>query len=223
MKRILFAVLALTMCMMFITGCGKEVVYEGKTTASPNSSNTNQNGGITMNYDEAYDYQTKDPVKGETIAVIHTNYGDIKMRFLDKVAPLASENFITLAKDGKYDNTIFHRVISNFMIQGGDYTNFNGTGGESCFGYEFKNEVHQYISNIEGSVAMANRGPDTNGSQFYINQVDNKYLDGGYTVFGWVYDGMDVVHSIASVQTGPNDRPVNDVKVESVEVMEFEG
>lgn len=219
MKRILLAVLALIMCMTFITGCGKEVVYEGKTTASKD-----ENGGINVNnYDEAYEYQTRDPEKGETIAIIHTDFGDIKMRFLDEVAPLACENFITLAKEGKYDETIFHRIINGFMIQGGDYTNFNGTGGESCFGHEFKNEVANNISNITGSVAMANSGPDTNGSQFYINQVDNAFLDGGYTVFGWVYEGMDVVDAIANVKTGANDRPIEDVVVESVEVMEYEG
>ena len=174
-----------------------------------------------MNYDEAYDYQTKDPVKGETIAVIHTNYGDIKMRFLDKVAPLASENFITLAKDGKYDNTIFHRVISNFMIQGGDYTNFNGTGGASAYGTEFDNEVSEYASNVRGAVSMANAGPNTNGSQFYINQVDNNYLDGGYTVFGYVYEGMDVVDAIAVVDTDYSDRPLEDVVVEYIEIEKY--
>ncbi|MBR2715147.1 MAG: peptidylprolyl isomerase [Ruminococcus sp.] len=174
-----------------------------------------------MNADAAYEYQTRDPKAGETIAIIHTDFGDIKMRFLEDVAPVACENFITLAKDGKYDKTIFHRIIEGFMIQGGDYTNFDGTGGESCFGKEFDNEVAEGISNIEGSVAMANAGPDTNGSQFYINQVDNTYLDGGYTVFGWVYEGMDVVNAIAAVKTDGSDRPLEDVVVESVEVQEY--
>lgn len=248
MKRILFAVVALIMCMTFITGCGKEVVYEGKTTASPDSKYTttsqtsNQNGGSTMKYEPKPtdpllhigdivandvkiedDYATREPQKGETVAILHTNYGDIKMRFLDKIAPLATNNFIALAKEGRYDKTIFHRVINSFMIQGGDYTNFNGTGGASAYGTEFPNEVSDKASNVRGSVAMANAGPDTNGSQFYINQspAGNAYLDGGYTVFGWVYEGMDVVDKIAAVKTDYSDRPISDVVIESVEVTEF--
>ncbi len=163
-------------------------------------------------------YQQRDPETGDTIAILHTSYGDISFRLFKEAAPLACHNFVALAQNGRYDNTIFHRVISNFMIQGGDYTDFNGTGGESAYGMEFKNETTEYIKNITGSVAMANRGPDTNGSQFYINQVDNIYLDGGYTVFGQVYDGMDIVDAIASVDTNFSDRPLADVILESVEI-----
>ena len=130
---------------------------------------------------------------------------------------------IALADAGRYDKTIFHRVINNFMIQAGDYTNFNGTGGESAYGTEFDNEVSEYASNVRGSVAMANAGPETNGSQFYINQChsDNTYLDGGYTVFGWVYEGMDVVDSIAAVSTDYSDRPLEDVIIEYIEIVKY--
>ncbi|MDO4748810.1 MAG: peptidylprolyl isomerase [Eubacteriales bacterium] len=228
MKRILLVLLAVLMVATVFAGCKDDTIYTSTTETTKqntgdNTTETTKSEVITMTYEEAYEYQTRDPEQGETIAIIHTDFGDISMRFLDKVAPVAVENFITLAKDGKYDETIFHRVISNFMIQGGDYTNFNGTGGESAFGHEFDNECVENISNITGSVAMANAGPDTNGSQFYINQVDNTYLDGGYTVFGWVYDGMDVVDAIAAVQTDPYDKPVEDVVVQSVEVLTYEG
>ena len=169
------------------------------------------------------DYATREPEKGETVAIIHTSMGDISMRFLDEIAPLATNSFIALADAGRYDKTIFHRVINNFMIQAGDYTNFNGTGGASAYGTEFDNEVSEYASNVRGSVAMANAGPDTNGSQFYINQCpnDNTYLDGGYTVFGWVYEGMDVVDAIASVATDGMDKPLDDVVIEYIEILEY--
>ena len=147
------------------------------------------------------EYQTKAPEKGEEVATLHTNYGDISFKFFPEVAPMAVTSFKALAKAGRYDNTIFHRVIKNFMIQGGDYTKFNGTGGQSAFGEEFDLEISDYLRNTAGSVAMANRGPGTNGSQFYINQVDNGYLDGNYTVFAQVYEGMDVVNDIAAVKT----------------------
>ena len=238
MKKLLFAVVALLMCMTVLTACGNEVVYSGTTTKT--DSNSSQSEENKMNYEAKPtdalldindiktvedvtvddDYATREPEKGETVAIIHTSMGDIKMRFLDEIAPLATNSFIALANEGRYDNTIFHRVINNFMIQCGDYTNFNGTGGASAYGVEFPNEVSEYASNIRGAVAMANAGPDTNGSQFYINQVDNFYLDGGYTVFGWVYEGMDVVDEIASVPTS-SDRPLEDVVIESVEIEEY--
>ena len=168
------------------------------------------------------EYQHKDPAAGETVATLHTNFGDISIRFFPEAAPVAVNNFIALAKAEKYNDTIFHRVINGFMIQGGDYTAFNGTGGDSIYGDEFDLEICEYLSNIEGSVAMANRGPGTNGSQFYINQVDNTYLDSGYTVFAQVFDGMDVVNDIAQVDTDRYDRPLNDVVLESIEIYEYE-
>lgn len=168
------------------------------------------------------EYQHREPVVGETVATLHTNYGDISVRFFPEVAPLAVNNFIALAKAGKYNDTIFHRIINNFMIQGGDYTNFNGTGGNSIYDDEFDLEISDQLCNIEGAVAMANRGPNTNGSQFYINQKENSHLDGNYTVFAQVFDGMDVVNDIAQADTDYNDKPVNDVVLESVEIYEYE-
>lgn len=116
-------------------------------------------------------YQLEMPKEGDTIAIIHTTMGDITWRFFPENAPKAVENFTTLAKEGKYDNTIFHRVIDDFMIQGGDYENHDGTGGTSAFGSAFEDEFVDTLYNIRGSVAMANSGVNTNGSQFFINQA----------------------------------------------------
>ena len=244
MKRITACILAVILCTFLITGC-QRVVSTGKTStvdSAEQKKSTTAKENETVLYEsketdtlldisdikaqgkETVDenYQERDPKSGDTIAILHTSYGDIYFRFLDEVAPLAVNNFIALAKAGRYDNTIFHRVINNFMIQGGDYTNYNGTGGVSAYGDEFDNEVSKYAKNIEGAVAMANAGANTNGSQFYINQVDNDYLDGGYTVFGQVYEGMEVVTDIANVDTGANDKPVNDVILFSVDIEEYE-
>lgn len=241
MKKIFALLLAVLMLATCLVGCGKEVVFSGTTTKTDSTTN---NGGTEMTYEAkptdalldindieladenaeiADDYTTRDPESGETVAIIHTNYGDISMRFLDEIAPLATNNFIALAENGRFDNTIFHRVINSFMIQGGDYTNFNGTGGASAYGVEFPFEISEYASNIRGSVAMAHASVGENGSQFYINQCyeDNTYLDGSYTVFGWVYEGMDVVDAIANVATDSSDKPVEDVIIEYVEVTEY--
>lgn len=240
MKKFIAILMVLLMFTAVLAGCGDDVVYTGETELQ-GGVYADDGGNKEMNYEakttEAIldindiktvdnpvvddEYAVREPEKGETVAIIHTNMGDIKMRFLDEVAPLATNSFIALAENGRYDNTIFHRVINNFMIQGGDYTNFNGTGGASAYGTEFVNEVADNVSNVRGSVAMANAGADTNGSQFYINQVDNNYLDGGYTVFGYVYEGMDVVDAIASVETDYSDKPAEDVTIEYVEVEKY--
>ena len=165
--------------------------------------------------------QLAKPQVGETVAVMHTNHGDIKMRFFPEVAPKAVNNFIALAKAGKYDNTIFHRVIKDFMIQGGDFTNFNGTGGESIYGETFGYEISDYVLNIPGAVAMAHSAmPDSNGSQFYINQANNNWLDGDYTVFGQVYEGMEVVDEIANVAV-VGKAPAEKVTLDSVEITTY--
>lgn len=238
MKKIISMVVAVLMCATVLAACGNDVVYSGTTEKTNNSSQSEEKKmtyeakptDALLNIDDIKlaedvnvddDYATRDPEKGETVAIIHTNMGDISMRFYDEIAPLATNNFIALAEAGRFDKTIFHRVISNFMIQGGDYTNFNGTGGASAYGEEFPFEFSEYATNIRGSVAMAHAQVGENGSQFYINQVDNNYLDGGYTVFGWVYEGMDVVDAIAGVQTNGSDKPLEDVIIEYVEILEY--
>lgn len=218
-KQLLTLFIIIIMIAAVFVGCNSKEKY----LMALSGSYTNINDVPKANPDAVdANYQHRDPAKGETVATIHTNYGDISLRFFPEAAPLAVNNFIALAKAEKYNNTIFHRVIDKFMIQGGDYTNFNGTGGESIYGEEFDLEIAKHLHNIEGAVAMANRGPGTNGSQFYINQVDNGYLDGNYTVFAQVYEGMDVVNDIAAVKTDSSDKPVSDVIIESVELHSFE-
>ena len=180
---------------------------------------------VTFTASAKFNQEAK-PKVGDTVAVLHTNYGDIAMSFFPKYAPKGVENFQTLAKEKKYNNSIFHRVIKDFMIQGGDYTKGDGTGGESCWGKEFENECVDELKNIRGSVAYANAGADTNGSQFFINSVENTNLNGSYTVFGQVFAGMDVVDLISNCEvatnsSGESSSPVNEVKLESVEITKY--
>jgi peptidylprolyl isomerase len=152
------------------------------------------------------------------IVILHTNSGDITLKLYPKAAPLAVKNFVGLAKRGYYDGTIFHRVIKGFMIQGGDPTG-TGRGGTSIWGKEFKNE---YAPNLVFDrpylLAMANRGPNTNGSQFFITVAPAPWLNGGYTIFGRVIKGQKVVDAIDRVPTGPGDRPLKEQKILKVTV-----
>ena len=179
-------------------------------------------------------------------AVIKTNRGDITVQLFPELAPKTFKNFIELAKKGYYDGVIFHRVIPDFMIQGGDPTG-TGMGGESIYGESFEDEFSRELFNLRGALSMANSGPNTNGSQFFIvnnenvpaNMLDQlegagfpaeiieaykgggtPWLDFRHTVFGHVIDGMTTVDEIANVQRGPQDRPVHDVVIEKVEVSE---
>ena len=194
--------------------------------------------------------QLSAPQKGDTLAVMHTNMGDIKIKLFPEKAPKTVENFVTHSKNGYYNGLKFHRVINDFMIQGGDPRG-NGTGGESIWGGSFSDEFDPELHNLRGALSMANSGPDTNGSQFFIVQArevpsnmleqmrdleDNGFpaditaayealggtpwLDFRHTVFGQVTEGMDVVDAIAAVET-VNDVPRSDVIVESIEVTEF--
>ncbi len=191
------------------------------------------------------------PAQGETIAIMHTSMGDISIRLFPEKTPKTFENFTTHAKNGYYDGLIFHRVIRDFMIQGGD-PNGNGTGGESIWGRSFEDEPDIELRNYRGALSMANAGPNTNGSQFFIVQAsecpaqmlaqmpaladrgfpkavaDNyaaiggtPWLDFKHTVFGQVYDGMDVVDAIAAVPVGRNDKPKADVVIQSIEILEY--
>ncbi|MBN2721831.1 MAG: peptidylprolyl isomerase [Campylobacterales bacterium] len=141
------------------------------------------------------------------IVVLQTSAGDIELRLFPKAAPLAVENFTTHAKNGYYNGIIFHRVIKGFMIQGGDPTG-TGMGGESIWHKDFKNE---YAPNLTFDrpflLAMANAGPNTNGSQFFITTAATPFLNGGYTIFGEVINGKEVVKKIENAKTSPEDRP----------------
>lgn len=187
------------------------------------------------------------PAAGDTVATIHTSMGDIKIKLFPDKTPKTAENFITHAKNGYYNGLKFHRVIKDFMIQGGDPLG-NGTGGESIWGGKFEDEFDPDLHNLRGALSMANAGPGTNGSQFFIVQAnavpaamleqmkdlaDNGFptevreayaklggtpwLDFRHTVFGQVYEGLDVVDGIAAVST-VNDVPTDDVIINSIDI-----
>jgi len=149
-----------------------------------------------------------------TKATLHTNKGSISVELFDDDAPKTVANFTKLAADGFYDGVVFHRVIPDFMIQGGDPTG-TGSGGP---GYKFEDEINPNKV-VRGALAMANSGPNTNGSQFFIVTADAcPWLDGKHTVFGRVSDGMDVVDAISDADRDARDRPREDVAIDSVEL-----
>ena len=285
----------------------ESAVSSTTTTTAPTDTDielppATQNALTSAYADEDYDFQLYVPNEGDTIAIMHTNMGDIYIRLFPEAAPKTVENFVTLAQQGKYNGVTFHRVIKDFMIQGGDFENGDGTGGSSIYGESFEDEFNAKLMNLRGSLAMANSGANTNGSQFFINQGGpsgktadelkaqysyetlyaqmvnyynqyvsyygesftlyyptvesfieangglspdsrlvpdevwelyaqyggNIHLDGawratgGHTVFGQVYQGMDVVDAIAAVETGENDKPVADVIIESIDITTYE-
>lgn len=180
----------------------------------------------------------------EPTAVLKTSQGKIKIQLFPEQAPMTVENFVRLAQAGYYDGTIFHRVISDFMIQGGDPKG-NGTGGKSIWGHPFEDEFSRELFNIRGALSMANSGPNTNGSQFFIVQNKNMpkrylkqmepagypkeiihaykqggtpWLDGRHTVFGQVINGMDVVDKIAKSQKDKMDKPLEDITIDSIQI-----
>ncbi|WP_438450410.1 peptidylprolyl isomerase [Lactobacillus kitasatonis] len=184
-----------------------------------------------------------DKVEGPK-ATIKTNHGDIKIQLFPEQAPMTVENFVRLAQKGYYDKTIFHRVINDFMIQGGDPKG-NGTGGTSIWNHLFEDEFSRGLFNLRGALSMANSGPNTNGSQFFIVQNKNMpkryikqmepagypkeiihaykqggtpWLDGRHTVFGQVIDGMDVVDEIAKVKKDKMDKPLEDVVIITIDI-----
>lgn len=187
--------------------------------------------------------------EGTTVkeVVMHTSLGALKLALYPELAPKTVENFLKLAEENYYDGIIFHRVISDFMIQGGDPTG-TGMGGESIFGEQFEDEFTPYLFNLRGALSMANAGPNTNGSQFFIvtaSQVPGNmlaqmegagypeeviyaytenggtpWLDQRHTVFGHVVEGIEVVDAIDKVETNPADRPLNDVVIESINILE---
>ncbi len=310
LTKILALLLAVMMTLTLCTACG------GEESDTPTKDTTDQTDNSTALYpdvpeldslkadpnayaDEDYGFQREMPKKGETVAIMHTSMGDISIRFFPEAAPKAVTNFLTHAKNGYYDGVVFHRVMENFMIQGGDPT-ATGSGGENIWGNRgFADEFSDKLQNIRGSLSMANGGVSTNGSQFFINQrkpdgmsgeelkkasdydyekllkeyeaeyeanLDqyvqyygedfkkeypdaktfakkviryipdeiwdlyakeggNMSLDNVHTVFGHVYEGMDVVDAIANVEvdaTDPNSpKPVKDVVIESIDVIEY--
>tara|TARA_B000000437_G_scaffold190381_1_gene148566 strand:+ start:90 stop:725 length:636 start_codon:yes stop_codon:yes gene_type:complete len=206
----------LILSMLLFIFCGEDASEE--TTVEATIETTEE---IEMTYDKTYSAPPAMNINenGNYSAVIETSLGSIEIELFTDIAPITVNNFVNLSKDGYYDNVIFHRVIKGFMIQGGDPS---GTGhGEmgKYPGYEFQDELNNPMQYEKGIVAMANRGPNTNGSQFFIMHVDYP-LPYDYTIFGKVSNGIDVVDAIANVQTGDMDKPVDDVVINSVDIKE---
>ncbi len=174
------------------------------------------------------------PKSGETIAIIKTNHGEMRARLFPEIVGECAENFIELAKQGKYDGAPFHRIIKGFMIQGGDFTNRNGTGGHSAKGKgtTIGDKYDARLSHLRGALSWAKTMmPHSIGSQFFIvhpaegthflDHPENGGSAEGYSVFGQLFDGFDVLDEIAKVRTDSNDRPYDDVIIESVKIEIF--
>lgn len=191
---------------------------------------------------DGYPQLSTDIADNEALVELHTSMGTMQIKLFPDIAPKAVENFLTHAEEGYYDGLTFHRVITDFMLQTGDPTGTGG-GGESIYGAPFEDEFNSHLFNIRGALSMANAGPGTNGSQFfivqappvaedmltgdypeeirevYLEQGGTPWLDGKHTVFGQVIEGMDVVDAIAAVET-EQDKPVEDVTIDSIEILE---
>ena len=200
---------------------------DNSSNQSSSSNSTTTSPSSSKNMSQAETEKNKQlqlaPAKtGEKVVTLETDYGPIKFKLFEELAPEMCKNFETLAKQGKYNNVPFHRVIKDFMIQTGDFTNQNGTGGYSYKGKntELEDEISPALKHLYGTVSMANRGPDTNGSQFFIvtNHDGTSYLDGDYSIFGQVIDGMNVAEKISTVEKDRNDKPLKTVLIKKVTI-----
>lgn len=212
----IFHLFILIICSLFLTACqtNKNTKPENSNIKINTSKQNNQELNMNQNSQQlSKPTMTIDPQQKYT-AVIKTNFGDITVELFADLSPVTVNNFVYLAQKHFYDNTIFHRVIKDFMIQGGDPEG-SGRGGP---GYTFEDEFNDQKL-VQGSLAMANAGPNTNGSQFFIVTKDSTpWLDGKHTNFGKVIDGMDVVIKIQAVATDENDRPTEKILIQSIEV-----
>ncbi|NOX65732.1 MAG: peptidylprolyl isomerase [Chlorobi bacterium] len=200
MKQVIFILLSL----MFFACSGDKTTTEETNKKSLNKAEEKVKELMNLKDNE------------KLVATIKTNMGDIEIELFARRVPKTVENFVGLATTGKYDNVIFHRVIPDFMLQGGDPTG-TGSGGESFWGGKFEDEFNTSLHHDKpGILSMANAGPNTNGSQFFITLVPTPWLDGKHSIFGEVIGGMDVVEAIGKTKTGMMDKPVNDVVMETV-------
>lgn len=264
-RYILISIIIISM-LFLLTGCTDNKTNTANTKKSntsssskntSNTTNTSKSNNENVDYKAAAEKQMSKPANGEEIAIIKVkNFGDIKVKFFKDIAPKATENFITHSKNGYYNNLIFHRVIDEFMIQGGDPLG-TGTGGESIWEEGFGTELDKTLVPYRGSLCMAmSMMPNSIGSQFFITQAhyseqmesymkkSNQFSSGlleqyktyggylslyeQYTVFGQVFEGMEVVDAIAKTPThttedGQEDKPVQDVVIETIEITTYEG
>ncbi len=203
---------------LYLAGCQAQPISQ--TDNYDQSGLINDSAKTTLTTTPSMQSQTTKA--GDTIASVETDKGTIKFKIFSEQVPEIAKNFIELAKAGKYDNVPFHRVIEGFMIQTGDFTNQNGTGGYSYKGpdTELDDQIDRGLSHIKGAVSMANAGPNTNGSQFFIVTGDQgaTYLDGKYSLFGQVIEGQDIADSISKVPTGQMDNPLTPVMMKKVTI-----
>ncbi len=219
-KKLIFSIILLFSFALITAGCGSDNNISGEVVGGTKNINNNLKENNM-----------------ETEKEVNKIAGTIKLELYKDKAPVTSQNFIDLARAGKYNSAPFHRIINDFMIQGGDFTNKNGTGGHAAKYHEsygdpndestwvIPDEFDESLINEYGSISMANAGPNTGGSQFFI--IDAKegtpWLDGKHAVFGKVIEGMDVVEAISETPTNSNDKPVNDVIIKKVTIEEKEG
>ena len=253
-KFLTLAVCGLTAASM-LTACGKTFTETNTTEGESSKIVIGESEADTKPAENVEIVNFTAPENGDTIVEINfKDYGTVKIRLFPDYAPTACDNFTQLIEKGYYDGLTFHRIIKDFMIQGGD-PNGNGTGGESAWGGKFDGGTNPALAHVTGALAYANSGStDTNGSQFYIvtgeHNIDDAlfttyegygysftenqkelykqyggtpFLDGGYTVFGQVIDGLDVVFEIQKTLTDDDDKPLADVVMESVTVEEYDG
>ncbi len=257
-KKIAAIAMSFALITTFFTGCGEDESSFEKT----NGSESSKSDSVSDSADKSSDSNASGsivnftaPKEGEEIIVMTIkDYGDVKIKLFPEQADKGVENFKGLTEKGYYDGLIFHRIINNFMIQGGDPMG-TGMGGESMWGSKFDGGTSKELTHLAGAVAYANSGAtSTNGSQFYIvtgkkydeaslTQLSQAYgmtfddetmklyetlggtpwLDGGYTIFGQVFDGLDIIFDIQGVATGANDKPQKDVVIEKVSVEKYDG
>jgi peptidyl-prolyl cis-trans isomerase B (cyclophilin B) len=215
-KITMHKIVSLVFLSFFLVGCNASNSETKQDPITDNSSQTNMIESKTVEYGT--------PQSGDQVATIKTTAGEIKIKLFADQTPETVKNFVTLAQEGKYKGVAFHRVIKDFMIQGGDFEFGNGMGGYSYKGPNTKidDEFVPELTHVKGALSMANAGPNTNGSQFFIVHAQaTPHLDGRHTVFGYVFEGMDVVDAIASKPVDPRDRPLEDVIINEVEIANF--
>ena len=249
MKKILF--LCMTSVVLVLSACGtsseKQQADKVETeSVSSKGEESKQEKTVDEGESTMYPQLSTEVASNEALVIMNTTMGAIKIKLFPELAPKTVENFLTHAENGYYEGIIFHRVIEDFMIQGGDPTG-TGMGGESIYGEEFEDEFSMKLFNLRGALSMANAGPGTNGSQFFIVQASEApaevaqlkqggwpdeiaeayvkmggtpHLDQKHTVFGQVIEGMDIVDAIAKVKKDANDKPLEDIKIESIEIVQ---
>ncbi|WP_413307608.1 peptidylprolyl isomerase [Bacillus sp. 1P10SD] len=245
MRRKLQIIVTLMTIVLVLAACGTSSDKEEAKvkTATPK---TEQKKGDEQVSNTVYPQLTTEVAENEKLVEMETSMGKIKIKLFPEYAPKAVENFVKHSEEGYYDGLIFHRVINDFMIQGGD-PNGNGTGGESIYGNPFEDEFSNNLFNLRGALSMANSGANTNGSQFFIVQKTSldpsmkaemekagypkemieaydknggtPWLDHRHTVFGQVVEGMDIVDKIASTPVDPKDKPEKDVVIKKITVL----